>query len=204
MEPLTAEAAKLVRTISSDAAKQYERWADFDDIHQEVYVYYCTHQKQLEKWRDNDDAFRLKRALYGAAKQYCEREKAAKSGYEFEDLFWYEPVMLASLMPLVLNSGWDGLSGEDADPGQPRGKTVASEGGSLLAMVCDIRRFIQPSHRSWNWDVDTELGRRNLERLSRRLGGPFPYAPGYHPGQRREYVEDVLKRVEFTAGEEAA
>lgn len=184
MDELAPEVELVIHSIADDTARRYREFVDGNDVRQELTAYYFGHRKQLDKWRLADQ-FRFKRGLYGAAKQYCEREKATKTGYEFDDIAWYEPAQLAHLIPLVFNSNWDGLSGDSVDAGMPRGKSPASEGGTLLTMICDIRRVLRGKKlQAADFDPASERGVQNLQRLCEWLGGSFPAAPGYVPGRK--------------------
>lgn len=178
----------LTNRIPQIAGKTYakfSRFVDRDDVEQELRIYLLGDgRRHIQKWIDDGDEFRVMRAMFGAARQFCEREKAAKSGYSFEDVAWYSPSKLATLIPLALNPGWDGLSGEGDDTAA-FGSTDGREGGTLLAMVADVRRVVGSHHFTvGSFDPETEDGLANLEWLADRLGGEFPGAPGYGRGRR--------------------
>lgn len=207
MEPVAGtvpdDAARIIAHVADATAKKYAAFTTRDDIFQELWLYYVDNSKRFEKWRmsgQSGDTFRLMRGLFGKAKLYCETEKAVKSGYNIEDVYWYEPAQLANLVPLALNPRWDGLSGAEEDPGMPRGKSPASESGNLLAMVMDIRRVVRPFHRAADFDPATEVGEANLEWLSQRLGGGYPKAPGYEPASRRKVLSNAAAVAKTEAG----
>lgn len=173
--------------VAAQVASRYHRFVDKDDVAQELRVYAMGEGKpHLDKFVSEGEEFRVQRALYGAGKQYAEREKAAQSGYSFEDVAWYSPEKLADLIPLALSDGWEGLTGQ-GDETAGYGSTDGREGGTLLAMVADVRRAISrsglPRHTA-SYDPDTELGTSNLQALADQLGGEFPDAPGYGRGRR--------------------
>lgn len=189
------DAAKIIAHVALQTALKYRGFVEADDIRQELVIYYIANSKEFEKWRlagNNADTFRLMRALFGKAKKHCEIEKAAKCGYNFEDVAWYDPAMLVNLMPLALNPRWDGLSGEVEDPGMPHGKAVASEGSTLLAMVCDVRRVLKG--KKWkveDFDPTDAGGKQRLEWLSEKLGGTYPEVPGRDPSSRRRRMSNA-------------
>lgn len=188
---LDAEVAEVNSAINRVVAmkfRTYQRWVTRDDLKQELVLYHLDNKRMFAKWIEEKEQFRLMRALHGAAKQYAEREKAAQSGYEYGDIAWYDPVKLELLIPLALDPTWDGLTGEEEELGMPAAKSVSNEGGTLLAMVCDVRRAIADMHFSVGFfDSSTEHGQANLEWLCMKLGGEYPEAPGYSPrrNQRR-------------------
>jgi hypothetical protein len=168
----------------------YPRFADYTDradVEQEVRLYVLGDgAKHIAKWVADDEKFRITRALCGVARQYCEREKAARSGYSFDDIAWYSPEKLAELVPLALSAQFDGLTG-DTDQSSAYGSTDGAEGGTLLAMIADVRRALGQAN-DWanasDFDPETDVGLERLTALADRLGGEFPGAPSYRHGRR--------------------
>ena len=172
-----------INVIANRTAKTYPTWTTPNDIRQELHLYIRDGgKKHIQKAIENGDHYRVDKLLYGAAKRYAETEKAARSGYSFEDVAWYSPEKLADLVPLAVDPGWDGLTGE-GDETSGRGSVDGREGGTLLAMIADIRRFV-PAGDSRSFDPLTEAGLANLCWLAERLGGEFPESPGYGRGRR--------------------
>lgn len=179
-----------IRRVAALTYGNFRRWVTADDVEQELRLYALVPpgSRQFTKWAEQEDGeWRTMRALFGAARQYAEREKAVQSGYEVEDVAWYSPSKLAALIPLALDPNWDGLTGEDEEPGQPGGSAPAFEGGTLLAMVADVRAALG-SAMDWatvqDFALDDELGMERLVGLADKLGGEFPDAPGYRRGRR--------------------
>lgn len=163
------------------AAARYAGFADADDFRQEMHLYRLTAgKKHIEKWLRDGDYYRVRKALHGVVKRYGEEQKALASGYSYSDIAWYSPEKLADLVPLALDSQWDGLTGESGD-GERRGKTDGREGGTLLAMIADVRSVLPPDVLPGDYDPLTEAGLERLRVLSERLGGESPSdaAPGY-------------------------
>lgn len=189
----------MIQHVIERTVLKYGAWVDRDDVASEVRLYYMTQGRQLRKWYDGGEHFRVYRALFGCGKQYAEREKAEQSGYRFEDLAWYSPARLADLVPLALNPGWDGLVGEQHEAGMPKQRSVDSEGGTLLAMVCDIRRVLKGKKMSASdFDPTTETGQQGLRRLCELLGGEFPKAPGYQPRRKVLSNQQAIAKAEVS------
>jgi hypothetical protein len=164
----------------------YADYVDEDDLHQEMAIYVAENRDQLQKWIDTNEEHRVKLALKSVARIYGTREKARALGFEYEDVAWYSPEGLVSLIPLALDSRWDGLTGEPEETGMPGAGSPANEGGTLLAMVLDVRRVIESG--TWlvsDFDLESEQGVANLEWLADRLGGQYPAAPGYRREGRK-------------------
>lgn len=174
------------RHVAKTAAKTYAEWTTQEDLLQELHTYDIANSRRIEKWLDGGETFRVFRAYFGVAKQFAEREKAAQSGYHFEDVAWYDPTRLADIVPLAMNSRWDGLTGEMGDAGQPVAKVAGSEGGTLLAMVLDVRRVLRGTKfLATDFDPSTTEGMSRLQWLCVQLGGEYPVAEGYTPSRRK-------------------
>ena len=182
---MTDELAKLLAQTQRETADWYTDYVDPGDTAGEQALYAVENERMLQKWIDRGEPHRVTLALRAVAKRYGETEKAHQSGYELGDVAWYSPLGLESLVPLALDPEWDGLTGEAEDSDLPHQSGPASEGGTLLAMVMDIRRvFHLHGHRHGSWDADTETGLANLEWVADKLGGDYPSAPGYSRGRR--------------------
>lgn len=146
VEPTSAEPTieDLVVSISHAAAARYAGFVTFEDVQQQLQLFILSNAAQVARWYNNSGFHRVALALRGAAKRYSETEKAAACGYSFDDVAWYDPTMLEDLIPLALDERWDGTSPSSEDDGSmPRSKTDAAVGGTLLAMVMDVRRAIR-------------------------------------------------------------
>lgn len=182
---------KLLDYVVKKTHQRYGKWVEIDDLRQELWVYYLGEGgKHFEKWHANGDHFRVKLSLLGAAKQYCENEKAIRSGYDFEDIAWYDPNSLSWLVEAAFDPQFAGHV-QRADDEQPQGKRAAPgpEGGTVLAMVLDVRRAVSRYFpRTVTLDdfaEETEAGYENLRKLADWLGGEFPDSPGYQRGRRQ-------------------
>lgn len=177
---------KVINHVGRAASRRYADWVDPEDVTQELHVYALGFPDMFQKWEQAGETMRTFRTLYGVAKQYCENEKAQKSGYDFSDIAWYAPTTLADLVPLALNPLWDGLASDPTEPGMPRAKSDGSSGNSLMTMVLDVRRVLdQEKPRYGGWDIDTVHGEENLTWLADKLGGEYPDAPGYSRTRRK-------------------
>ena len=166
------------------------------DVSQELWLYcHSTGLKHVQKHLEDQDDYRLRKLLFGAARQYAEREKAEQCGYSFDDVAWYSPAKLADLVPIALDPTWDGQTGAPAEDIEVRAKTDGREGGTLLAMIADVRSALKRTpgwESASDFDPDTEDGYALLLRLSARLGGEFPEAPGF---SRRRAVSNSAARA---------
>ena len=181
-----------IDVVATARYRTHYRWVELEDLKSELIVYALGKGRPfLEDWLDTGEAGdereeqRVMLALFGAAKQFCEQEKAQKSGYRFDDISWYSPGNLALIMPLALDPDFDAIVGESGDLGMPRAVADGKEGGNLLAMVTDIRRHVSGGYKAEEWDPDVEAGLENLQWLADKLGGEYPEAPGYFRVHRK-------------------
>lgn len=187
---------ETVNAVATSCADWYPEYVDPDDLRQELCVYAAENEKTLQRWADRDEMPRVHLALRGVAKQFGETAKAKALGYEFDDVAWYSPGGLVSLIPLALDGSWDGLTGTSDEQQEKRGSTAPGEGGTLLAMVMDVRRALGGSKMlPGDFDASTDRGMERLRWLSDRLGGDFPGAPGYRRQRRRAMSNDEAVRV---------
>jgi hypothetical protein len=192
-----------VESAARTQARIYRRWVELEDVRQELWMYALGDGKRhINKWIVDDEIHRVILALLGAAKQYCETEKATKSGYHFEDIAWYAPEALADLIPFALDPEFDGITGDTSDQSGIRKQTDGREGGTILAMIADTRRGLQKMGRYWqveDFDPLSESGMQNLVTLADHLGGEFPNSPGYQRGRRR-VLSNAAAAVEIRRG----
>jgi hypothetical protein len=137
----------FVRRAASSVYSRYSRFVSLEDLTQECYVWlYGKGLKSVNRWLANDpqQTTRISRELYACAQGYAQQEKALKLGYDISDVTWYSPSLVEALLPLALDSTYDGtgqMDQEDADNNHGgKSKKDPSEGGDVLAMVMDLRR----------------------------------------------------------------
>lgn len=186
MATVNANIPDNIVRVAKQTVGKYSDYVSVEDIIQQLHLYVLENEKMFTKWAERKQEPWAIRALHSAAKKFCETEKAHQSGYSVDDVYWYEPAQLANLIPLALNAGWDGLSGADEDRGMPQGKSPASEGGNLIAMVADIRRVLRgKKFLLTDFDIETDEGAERLQWLCYQLGGEYPTTPGhFQPGRK--------------------
>lgn len=181
------ELGDVIRVAALYQHNRYGEFCELTDITQQLWAHVADPdiRYRLDRLVVRGEAHRARREIYAVGKRWCETEKAAKSGYEFGDVAWYHPTLLAGLVPLALDSGWNPAtsSKDEPDDGQPRQAADAKFGGTLTAMVMDVRRAIarmnttQPVYFGDAFDDGTEDGMENLRLLAELLGGEYPAEP---------------------------
>lgn len=184
MSELSLENA--IAFAAGNTAPRYRGYTTPEELRQQLWLYVLGDgEKHINRCVEDADEFGLNRILFGVAKRYAETEKAQKSGYHFSDVAWYSPEKLADLIPLALDPEWDGLTGAGPEDEQEvRSGGTGREGGTLLAMIADVRRVLPRFAAVEDFDPTDEDGLARLVALSDRLGGEFPESPGWGRGRR--------------------
>lgn len=201
-----SDVEQLARKAAGSVSRRYRRWGtDFDtalsDIH--LWMYTPRNQAKINRWLANtpQQTARIYWSLVSAAQVPAEKLKAERVGYEVDDVVWYSPHTVRSLLPLVADPTYDGMTDpdrertEDLNEKQRKQPVNYREGGNTLAQVVDIRRAISRLPR-WvalavEEGTDTESA---VEAITQRLGGLTP-----HVGRRR--VMSNAQAQALTGGE---
>lgn len=126
-----------------------------DDVLQEMMCWlYGNGATNVRRWlaKSPQQSTRIYRSIVDVGRSYTEREKAARVGYEPDDIFYYTQATVEGLMPLVLDETYDGSSGLADNPTGKKHKKAPGDGDELLAAIMDIRRAIKAC-RPWVRDV---------------------------------------------------
>lgn len=169
---------QLARKAAASVANRYRmHGTDYDmalsDIHE--WQYTPRHRSKIERWLASSpqQTSRIYWSFVSAAQKHAERRKAEMHGYDVDDIEWYTPQLVASLLPLALDPHYDGMATPDRERQVDLNENAArrtpnhAETGNTLAQVMDIRRAI------------TVVG-SDPAAIVNYLGGPRPYV-----GRRR-------------------
>ena len=132
----------LVANIAYEFSRKFQM-VEVNDIRQELWVWFLEHPNKVKTWESLDGKQATKliaRSLRNAAKDYCQKEKAARVGYRVEDNYYYDKELVEMLLPAVLRG--DMVAPALTEMGYQSTKKVASEGGNWFAMVGDINRAL--------------------------------------------------------------
>jgi hypothetical protein len=128
-----AKAARLL-------GHRYSRWGvDADDVNQELWLWVLSHETRIRKWLASEpqQTTRIFRSLYDYGSKYAEKEKAQRLGYHQDDVQWYTPSLVESLLPFALEGEWNGLVAEHGE---------AKQNWDLITMVQDVRKAMDKTH----------------------------------------------------------
>lgn len=129
----------MVRRIASEYANRY-RMVDREDIQQQLWLWFVEHPRKVQEWsaldlKDGDKMFA--RSLRNAAYDFCVKEKAVVTGYEYEDNFWYSKDFIKRILPAALSEDWKKVERFSSEI-----KAVKSpaESGDWMAFASDIKK----------------------------------------------------------------
>ena len=131
-DELTAAVYRSARYISS----AYH--VELSDVKQEITLWVLENTERVEKNVREEKWWSLTRSLNAAGTKYALREKAARGGYEVEDVFFYTTDQIAAMLPYVCGQMAiaDSALGYSLESGGGGG--LSSEGSNLLAMKSDV------------------------------------------------------------------
>ena len=130
----------IVNSVSAEYHKNYSM-CDLDDIKQNLYEWFLTHPNKLNEWEaigKKDAKNLIYRSLRNHALDYCQYWKARALGYEVEDLFFYTPEMVETLLPAVLLESVEVLP--QLNLGQTGKSGLVSESGNGAVMLAEIAK----------------------------------------------------------------
>ncbi len=208
----------IVLGVAREYSKKFDM-VDIGDIKQTLYEWFVTHPNKLDAWEAigvKDAKNLIYRSLRNEALDYCQYWKAKGGGYEVDDLFYYTPEMVETLLPSV-------LLGLDISPVPALSNTktsrpsVTAESGNLETMLAEvdlaykrlsnedkqaiILRFelgLEFEDVAQVLELNTEVAarqrvRRAVKRIINHIGGykPFRDEDDVPSGERSETPEDT-------------
>ena len=124
--------------VTNEYSKKYPM-IEADDIKQEIYSWFAEHPNKLNEWSKlppRESKNLIYRCLRNQALDYCQYWKAKSLGYDYSDLFYYEPDVVEALLPAILRGEW-GVT-HKLNLGRPGRPSAPSEGNNLQAMMIEI------------------------------------------------------------------
>ncbi len=215
----------IVVAVSSEYHKKYEM-VELDDIKQSLYQWFVEHPNKLKEWEaigEKDAKNLIYRSLRNQALDYCQRWKAKSLGYETSDIYYYESVVVESLLPSVIRGEYGGshklnLTGPSHPP-------APAEGGNMNVTMIEIDKayrklntedrtvlFYRYAESMDYGDIATEMKlgsddavrmrhNRALKKLINRIGGFRPWLDKDFPDSEKD-AEDNLEPEEVKEQEE--
>lgn len=133
------EWSNLVHQVAYEYSKNYYM-LDRQDIVQEIWLWFLTHQKKIDEWGQYEKKEQTKlvaKSIRHAALKYCEKEKAKVIGYDVADLFYYDKATVEIFLPNVLFGVYELPEGIKVN-NEVKTKTDPAERGNWIAMRADI------------------------------------------------------------------
>ena len=137
---------EISQRVAARFARDWHGFVEREDIEQECLIWFLEHPKKAREYREGGKSGegRLWNSLTNAARKYAHKEKAERSGYSAEDVYFYSLEELEALLPPFFTRDWMG-SGLLATPegGRSSNRPVPSEGNNLLAKLADVSSAYQ-------------------------------------------------------------
>jgi len=151
MNDLHPSLQDLIPSVVRVVFRRYRAYVERNDLVQEAYAF-CSSRankftEQLDEVNAEQRAQNERRVAYQIKRhleRYCRREKAHKLGYNTQDEAFYETITISQLLPYVIASVVNDTALEQAqnliNDGTPRKPAAPAEGGTLLAILIDIKK----------------------------------------------------------------
>ncbi len=205
----------IVDSVALEYHKKFDM-VEIQDIRQSLWLWFAEHPNKLKEWEakgERDAKNLIYRSLRNQAIDYCQRWKAKSVGYDVNDVFYYAPDVVESILPAVLRQEF-GVSHKLnlSRVGRP---TAPSEGGNLMVIMLEIdyafwklskedRRILFMRHAEsldfkeianvlslGSEDTSRMRHKRAINKLIRRLGGHKPYKDYDLPDSEESTEEDL-------------
>jgi RNA polymerase sigma factor (sigma-70 family) len=116
---------------------------DRQDIVQEIWLWFLTHQNKIDEWGQLDVKEKNKligKSARNAALKYCEKEKAKVIGYDVTDIFYYDRATIEIFLPSIITKDYEIPESLVVTSDNSRSTKDPAEGNGWLAMRADISR----------------------------------------------------------------
>lgn len=184
----------FAKRAAASVMRRYANYIEYEVLLQEGYVWLLANQEKVEGWlaASPQRTTRLFHSLRDYMIALAEQEKAARCGYDPEDVAWYSATLVEGLLPLALDDTFTPEQINESD-GEGKRSKPANEGGDLLAMVLDIRRALKGTNTILFF-LDSVAGdpmwESRIEQLVDYLGGQRPYT-----GRRRSLTNRAAQAI---------
>lgn len=200
---IPVEVTAAVASVSRQLRSRYRDYCEYEDIQQELYIWYIKHHRKVEAWQEQyhekSVARLLAKSLRNHGEKYCRQEKAAVVGYEPDDEFFYTIPMVADMLQLYFDPDWSApraiemtttSSGKAPNEGWNLQAMVADVGKAYEALPASDQALLREVYEDGNprdaiaflalqWDITPNAAdhriRRVVGRVRAKLGGPRPY-----------------------------
>lgn len=189
----------IVDSVAYEYHKKFDM-VETADIKQSLYQWFAEHPNKLNEWEaigEKDAKNLLYRSLRNQALDYCQRWKAKSVGYDVSDIYYYNPEVVALLLPSVLRGEY--TKSNKLNLGIPMHPSAPAEGGNVLTMMLEIDEafwrlkkderqvlFLKYAESMELAEIgkELELGsedavrmklKRILKKLVRKMGGVRPF-----------------------------
>jgi len=129
----------MVKTLAAEYSRKYSM-IEQDDIAQELWVWFVSHPRKYKEWsalpqKDMDKL--VAKSLRNAALKYCEYEKSKKTGYDVNDLYYYDASVIETFLPSIISESYE-MPASLKDLGNSVKSLNISDGMNWLSLRSDI------------------------------------------------------------------
>jgi hypothetical protein len=133
----------MVRTVAARWGYKYNGYVELVDIEQELWLWLNSHVENVLEWKEQHETrivdSLIAKSFSNAAYDYCLREKLARTGVEYDDIFWYTPEFIKTMLPGALLDDWKRIK-DLAEASISKSFKSKSEGNDWVAYVADIKK----------------------------------------------------------------
>lgn len=133
----------IVNGVAGSLNRQYSGFVQVDDVRQELMLWCWKKREKVAEFLIREDkadrksgVSALMKTLFREGSKYCRREKAAKSGYEISDEFFYSTALIEDLLQVIVH-GDSTFASRPSTVGNGGGDPA--EGGNLAALLTDVK-----------------------------------------------------------------
>lgn len=132
--------APLLEGAVQSSMRKYHKYVEREDVRQELILWALQHPGTVRDWLNEGEDQALVRALGNEAHRYGQHEKAAKLGYEYGDLFFWQRAAIEDALPALWDDEGRIYPTPFDDSNTTHGRRDPSEGGNWQASLADIGR----------------------------------------------------------------
>lgn len=207
----------VINAVASEYHKKFPM-VELLDIKQALYQWFLEHPNKLNEWEaigERDAKNLIYRSLRNDALDYCQKWKAKSVGYQAEDVYYYEPVVVENVLPLVLRGEY-GVA-HKLNLGGPGKPSAPSEGGNLQILMFEVdsaywklskedKKLLFYRHAEsldfkeiadylslGSEDAARMRHNRAIKRLVNKLGGYRPYLDEDFPDKETETPDESIE-----------
>jgi RNA polymerase sigma factor (sigma-70 family) len=140
----TTQVLNLARKTARRVHRSCYGLIDYEDLVATGYQWLASHKSKVIKWEEDPGGRKaIEKSMYRAMQKAVALERVARTGCATNDIFYYSPVIVEEVLPLVWSVD-DRVADSAPDTGtERRGKSMPSERGDRRAVMADVLRAVE-------------------------------------------------------------